>query len=709
MVPLTLITPDLNPEQSRLWAQWSGLSLDPGLSSDPWPVGSSLLVTAQSDIFEDVKVLQDTVRYIILLEDADEKPPLTDFASFFTPNLFPLQSFSGNKWLQLSVPSALAYHERIVMGFCDCYLRRHPLEERDEFAFRTAIQEAAANGLLHGNLELKAHYKNELESFDEFIMALEEALKDPPKKQRRLEIAAGLEDGCVKAVISDEGRGYNVDRTEASSQDASYGRGLSLIANLSKSFHISDSGRRVDLYFSFPFQPSPFSSAPSEPPTQALETQEADIKDQSDITDQEPARAFMEQYDPSEGQDEETLESGWLRQCRVLIVDDAELSRETIAAIVEAAGFEILAFACDGEEALQKVSFFQPDIIILDLVMPKVSGIEVCQTLRAHEKHRRLPILVLTGLEDTQSRIDVFRAGATDLVIKPVNAEELIARMRVHLENRFLIGRLQEYRDRMEADLVLAHAMQHELLPKTDIIEKVKRDFNLDIESLFMPSSALGGDCWGILDIPQQEGKDKKVALYLVDFSGHGVAPAVNTFRLHTLFSDIQDDFLESPEAVLGHLNSRLKQLLPRGQFAAMIYVVFEPEQDRIRYAASAFPSPILCHNKDQGKNGCEIRTVDASGVPLGLIDGAQYPEKEIHFPAGSGLMLFSDGLCDLHIDSQNRLEEEGVRDFVLASVPLKPPFLKTKLGSYLDSLTERPEDDMTVLFLHRPRETSFC
>ncbi|MBF0333963.1 MAG: response regulator, partial [Alphaproteobacteria bacterium] len=125
-----------------------------------------------------------------------------------------------------------------------------------------------------------------------------------------------------------------------------------------------------------------------------------------------------------------------MRALRVLVIEDSETNRRLLDALLRAAGIQTIAFAVDGIDGLEKVESFQPDLVVLDIMMPRMDGFEVCRRLRALPEHRSLPILVQTGLETAQERTEAFRAGATDLVIKPLNGAEFLARVRVHLQNR---------------------------------------------------------------------------------------------------------------------------------------------------------------------------------------------------------------------------------------------------------------------------------
>lgn len=381
-----------------------------------------------------------------------------------------------------------------------------------------------------------------------------------------------------------------------------------------------------------------------------------------------------------------------LRRCRVLVVDDEPLLREAVSAFLEADGYTKIDNAGNGREALEKVESFNPDIVILDVMMPEMDGLEVCRRLRATSRFRRLPILVQTGLDDRQSRIDVFRAGATDLINKPVVAEELIARVRVHLENRMLIGQLEEYRVRMEADLETAHGMQGDLLPKPEVIQAIRDRHGLALNSRFVPSSALGGDCWGTIDLDANT-----LGLYLVDFSGHGVAPAVNTFRLHALLGEMRARVAD-PSRLLPAVNGRLYKLLPREQFAVMLYGIFDFQHHTFTYAAAGTPGPFLIDNASGA-----VERLDSAGLPLGFREQHSYPARQIKFPPGAGLLLYSDGFSDTRDNDGSRRGEEGLEVLVRETAQGDPEKTLERLfkAAFRDN-SEPPEDDLTVVHCYR-------
>ena len=145
--------------------------------------------------------------------------------------------------------------------------------------------------------------------------------------------------------------------------------------------------------------------------------------------------------------------------CLILVVDDTEFNRTLITAMLRQAGFRRIQHAVDGIDALQKIGDELPDLVILDIVMPGLDGFEVCRHLRAEPRFSDLPVLVQTALSNTEDRNKAFQLGTTDLITKPIDRNELLARVRIHLENRVLIQDLQLYRARLESELGMAREM----------------------------------------------------------------------------------------------------------------------------------------------------------------------------------------------------------------------------------------------------------
>ncbi|WP_245860640.1 HD domain-containing phosphohydrolase [Candidatus Chloroploca asiatica] len=134
----------------------------------------------------------------------------------------------------------------------------------------------------------------------------------------------------------------------------------------------------------------------------------------------------------------------------VLIVDDNPIGRETLEDLLYGQGYT-LAFAADGPEALQQAAALTPDVILLDVMMPGMDGFEVCRRLRTDPHLAEVPVVMVTALDDSESRLRGLEAGADDFISKPFKRAELRARVKT-------ITRLNRYRSLLEERAALQHA-----------------------------------------------------------------------------------------------------------------------------------------------------------------------------------------------------------------------------------------------------------
>ena len=131
---------------------------------------------------------------------------------------------------------------------------------------------------------------------------------------------------------------------------------------------------------------------------------------------------------------------------KILIVDDDESIRDVLGELLQREGYE-LAFAQDGEECLEVYERFQPDVVLLDVVMPRKNGFEVCRILKHRPESRLVPVVLVTGLSQIEDRVRGLESGADDLLIKPFDRTELLARVRSLLVMKTYTDELEQAAD----------------------------------------------------------------------------------------------------------------------------------------------------------------------------------------------------------------------------------------------------------------------
>src|SRR6266850_346503 len=154
----------------------------------------------------------------------------------------------------------------------------------------------------------------------------------------------------------------------------------------------------------------------------------------------------------------------------ILVVDDTPHNVKRLADILGARGYAV-STASSGKEALEKVAAEPPDIVLLDVVMPEMSGYEVCRAIRNTPETARLPVVMVTALDPGQERIKGIEAGADDFLTKPINQPELLARVRSHLRIKELWDELSLLNQTLEARVA-------EQVAQLDRLGKLKRFFS---------------------------------------------------------------------------------------------------------------------------------------------------------------------------------------------------------------------------------------
>ncbi|MDX1663857.1 MAG: response regulator [Candidatus Promineifilaceae bacterium] len=161
-----------------------------------------------------------------------------------------------------------------------------------------------------------------------------------------------------------------------------------------------------------------------------------------------------------------------MEDATILVVDDAEVNRYLLRDTLSQFGYAV-EMAADGGEALRMAHAQPPDLILLDISMPKMDGFEACRRLKADPATREIPVLFLSALDETSSKVQAFEVGGVDYVTKPFRLEELQARVQTHLALRHLQQELQQANESLErrvaertADLVQLNRAYERFVPR---------------------------------------------------------------------------------------------------------------------------------------------------------------------------------------------------------------------------------------------------
>src|SRR4030042_3614738 len=134
---------------------------------------------------------------------------------------------------------------------------------------------------------------------------------------------------------------------------------------------------------------------------------------------------------------------------KILVIDDAQVNLRMLTQCLATEGYAVQAVP-DGRHALEAVLSNQPDLILLDIVMPDLDGFEVCRILKENKQTKAIPVLFMSALNETEDKVKGFEAGAVDYITKPFQFQEVLARVQTHLTLRALQKQLEEANHTLE-------------------------------------------------------------------------------------------------------------------------------------------------------------------------------------------------------------------------------------------------------------------
>jgi signal transduction histidine kinase len=164
-----------------------------------------------------------------------------------------------------------------------------------------------------------------------------------------------------------------------------------------------------------------------------------------------------------------------LRADVVLIVDDTTYNLEILFATLQYAGFTVLV-AQDGVSALAKAEYAEPDIILLDILMPGMDGFEVCRKLKGNRKTKDIPILFMTALDNPENILKGFELGGVDYVTKPIEQGEVIARLKTHLKLRRMQEHLQAQNEQLEQEIRIRQQTETQLERSQQLLQQTNQE-----------------------------------------------------------------------------------------------------------------------------------------------------------------------------------------------------------------------------------------
>lgn len=327
----------------------------------------------------------------------------------------------------------------------------------------------------------------------------------------------------------------------------------------------------------------------------------------------------------------------------VLLVDDQPIIGEAVRRMLSPHHDVTFHYCQDAGQALEMAARLKPTVILQDLVMPDVDGLDLVPAYRRQEATKDTPLIVLSTKEEAGTKAEAFARGANDYLVKLPDPLEMLARIRYHSKGYIALL------ERNEAHQALAaseKALRDELAKAADYVrsllpEKLTEPIRTDWR--FIPSAALGGDAFDY-----QWLDDDHFAICLLDVCGHGVGPAllsvsvINGLRARTF----PDTNFADPGSVLASVNRAFPMERQNFMFFTIWYGVYDQRSHQLCYSGGGHPAAVL--RPRHATSAEALRLLESPGPLMGMEEDSEFPCEVCDVQVGDELYVYSDGVFEV-------------------------------------------------------------
>lgn len=316
---------------------------------------------------------------------------------------------------------------------------------------------------------------------------------------------------------------------------------------------------------------------------------------------------------------------------KILIVDDEKKLRSIIYKFLTKEGHKVFG-ASDGVTGLKILAKEDPDIILCDILMPKMNGYEFIWTVKSHPVHKYTPVIMMTSLTMFNIQHSVITTGADDYLIKPINFDQLKLRIISMERTKQLYSELLEKDNKIQQELDVAKKIQYSFLPSTYPEFK-----GVTIKTKYYPAEKLSGDLYDMKKI-----SNKKCFFIISDVSGHGVPAALVMSTIKILLSKYLEVYSEDLKELLYHINNELVSLQIERSFITAFAGIFDFKKKTLEYISAGHPAALhITKNK--------IKLLKANSTIIGMFPLEVYKKSSVHFKTNDKFLFFTDGLIEMH------------------------------------------------------------
>ena len=373
----------------------------------------------------------------------------------------------------------------------------------------------------------------------------------------------------------------------------------------------------------------------------------------------------------------------------ILIVDDSPVNLQVLMRTLDGTGHRILV-ATGGQAAIEISGRARPDLILLDVMMPGVDGFEVCRAIKANPATNHIVVIFLSALGEVADKVAGLEMGAADYITKPIQADEVIARVATHLVQQQLEREVRLSRDSLDRELSSAAEMQRMILPP-----RLPGIGSLSFDAYYQTSRYVGGDYYDVVPLP-----DGQCGVMIADVSGHGATSAIIMAMIRAAFHASPVPPVD-PAALLRYLNNQFRFLWGSSLLATAFYAVFDSNSRRLSMACAGHPSPLLVRG-----NTVEPLQFDGT-IPLLIMDMPEIARSEQFLQPADRVLFYTDGITERENSQGEMYELPRLCSILSRSHERSSADLLTSVIQDVEAFAagQEPQDDQTLLLVSVSKE----
>jgi sigma-B regulation protein RsbU (phosphoserine phosphatase) len=386
---------------------------------------------------------------------------------------------------------------------------------------------------------------------------------------------------------------------------------------------------------------------------------------------------------------------------RILIVDDEPLNLDYLEQELEDLGYEVLS-ARNGQEALEFVEAESPDMILLDIMMPMMDGFEVLSRLKAKQRWRDIPVVVISALSDMDNVVRGIELGAEDYLPKPFDPVLLQARIRAGLQKKRLRDLERLYLKALERELEIGREIQADFLP-----DEILQPEGWEIATFFKAAREVAGDFYDVFHL-----SEGKIGLIVGDVCDKGIGSALYMALFRSLLritsnitvstsgrehQGIEDVGVSVLTNSIELTNQYICRIHSSAMFASLFYGELDPASATLSYVNAGLEPPLILR---EGKVLAELKP---TSPVVGCIEDMDFDVGETHLEPDDLLLLYTDGVTDAQNVNGEAFERERFLSLVEEETASADSLIDHIVSNVYAFIGETQQfDDITLMAVQR-------